>query len=66
MSNMSYCRFQNTLNDLRDCSDNWEVSSLAEAKARLKLYEICKWIVEEASPGDLSLEIEELQAEERA
>ena len=24
MSNMSYCRFQNTLHDLRDCSDALE------------------------------------------
>lgn len=24
MSNMSYCRFQNTLNDLRDCQDALE------------------------------------------
>ena len=22
MSNMSYCRFENTLDDLRDCEDN--------------------------------------------
>lgn len=23
MSNMSYCRFQNTLNDLRDCAEDF-------------------------------------------
>lgn len=23
MSNMSYCRFQNTAKDLRDCIENW-------------------------------------------
>jgi len=24
MGNMSYCRFQNTLMDLRDCIENWD------------------------------------------
>lgn len=28
--NMSYCRFQNTLNDLRDCYRNWDADEAAE------------------------------------
>lgn len=40
MSNMSYCRFENTLADLEDCYDNIEDTidmSVEEAKARIKL-----------------------------
>lgn len=41
MSNMSYCRFENTLRDLRDCAENLhdEVSA-EEARARRKLIEV--------------------------
>lgn len=40
---MSYCRFRNTLNDLRDCMDNLEETDLSpeEKKAREKLIELC-------------------------
>ena len=46
MSNMSYCRFQNTLPDLRDCRDalDDEVGPEEEA-ARKKLIKICREIV---------------------
>ena len=50
MSNMSYCRFQNTLNDLTDCYYNLDDTndlSLEEGMARYRLIEMCKDIVEE-------------------
>ena len=48
MSNMSYCRFQNTLADLKDCFNNIDDTNLSdeEIKARNKLIEICKRISE--------------------
>lgn len=56
MSNMSYCRFRNTVQDLRDCLYNFtSVESQDEAKARLKLFDICKQIV--SSYGDDANEI---------
>lgn len=30
MSNMSYCRFRNTLNDLRDCAQNFDEDELSD------------------------------------
>ena len=44
MSNMSYCRFQNTLNDLRDCYEHIEDEDLSEdeKEARNKIKELCK------------------------
>lgn len=51
MANMSYCRFQNTLSDLRDCEDNLlETESLSkdEQRARQQLIETCRRIVEAA------------------
>ena len=47
---MSYCRFQNTLNDLTDCYYNLDDTndlSLEEGMARYRLIEMCKDIVEE-------------------
>ena len=48
MANMSYCRFQNTYNDLIDCSVNLfdEDISDSEKMARKNLIELCKEIVE--------------------
>ena len=48
MANMSYCRFQNTYNDLIDCSVNLfdEDMSDSEKMARKNLIELCKEIVE--------------------
>lgn len=48
MSNMSYCRFQNTLTDLRDCLDNIENNDLSEAehRARMKIIKLCFKIVD--------------------
>jgi hypothetical protein len=44
--NMSYCRFSNTLTDLRDCYDNMdEPCSEAEQAARYRLLILCRDIV---------------------
>lgn len=51
MANMSYCRFQNTVSDLRDCYDHWDdAESFAELKAQRRLYALAKEIVEDCSP----------------
>lgn len=47
--NMSYCRFQNTVQDLRDCFDNWEEIpddelSDDEVRARKRLLKLCQEI----------------------
>jgi len=51
MGNMSYCRFQNTLGDLRDCEDALdhpdEPLSPDEARARQALIELCARIAED-------------------
>lgn len=43
MSNLSYCRFENTLADLEDCKDNIDEkpSSQSEKTARLRLIQTC-------------------------
>lgn len=48
MANMSYCRFRNTLNDLRDCYYNMEgVSDHEEQRARQQLIDLCRDIIDE-------------------
>ena len=46
MANMSYCRFENTLHDLRDCLEHMEDDDLSddEVRARAKLCDTCKTI----------------------
>ena len=59
MSNMSYCRFRNTLIDLQDCYyhlfddevDNEELS-LDEKKAREKLIALCHNIAWDTNFGE--------------
>lgn len=49
--NMSYCRFHNTLQDLKDCYYNIEDvdnMSFEEKRARKKLIEICMDIADNA------------------
>jgi hypothetical protein len=53
MSNMSYCRFQNTLNDLRDCAhalddffNGEEVLSLEELDAARRMLDLIKEMAE--------------------
>lgn len=36
MSNMSYCRFENTLGDLRDCRDAMDETDLSESETRCR------------------------------
>lgn len=46
MPNMSYCRFSNTLSDLRDCWQHMDEEGLSEEeqKARRKLIRLCDTI----------------------
>lgn len=46
MPNMSYCRFRNTLLDLRDCVDNIHDENISneENEARAKLVSLCEYI----------------------
>jgi hypothetical protein len=43
MSNMAYCRFQNTVLDLQDCFDSMNESDLSEEETRAKerLIKLC-------------------------
>ena len=57
MANMSYCRFRNTLQDLRDCYYNMSDSLTgAEFHAREGLIELCKSIGEEFHDVDFTEE----------
>ena len=49
MSNMGYCKFENTLRDLKDCEDTIgdKSESESEEKARKRLIELCKQIADE-------------------
>ncbi len=49
MANMSYCRFQNTLNDLRDCQDAMGDNDFSEEEvtARRRLLVVCAEIVDD-------------------
>jgi hypothetical protein len=45
MGNMSYCKFQNTLEDLRACYDEMDdAESATEQRCRKKLVNLCKQI----------------------
>lgn len=56
MANMSYCRFRNTLQDLRDCYYNMKDEvSLEEFRSRKQVIELCKDIVDEYGDEDFSL-----------
>lgn len=49
MPNMSYCRFSNTLEDLRDCRDalyNGDICWKREMKAAKALVAVCRVIAE--------------------
>jgi len=49
MGNMGYCRFENTLPDLRDCYENMDDDDLSEeeSRARRKIIKLCQEIVED-------------------
>lgn len=58
MPNMSYCRFQNTLRDLRDCYEHIDDDNLGpeETKARKKLIILCSDISQDYDYVDLKLD----------
>lgn len=43
MSNMGYCRFRNTVQDLEDCADHMDDQDLSEeeVQARKRLINLC-------------------------
>lgn len=48
MANMSYCRWENTLNDLRDCAEHVnDPLGGSEARARTSLLELAADMLEE-------------------
>jgi hypothetical protein len=65
MSNMSYCRFENTLSDLEDCQDNFKnTQSIDEAQAAIDLYRLCAAIVNDNDLSDLEAHLAKLQGED--
>jgi len=47
MSNMSYCRMENTYRDLQECVENWEeTKSESELKYRNKIIKLAGEITE--------------------
>jgi hypothetical protein len=50
MSNMSYCRFQNTVSDLDDCYENMDEAdeiSDEEKRSRIRLINLCCQIAQD-------------------
>ena len=54
MANMSYCRFENTLRDMKDCyphleedGDSEDTLSETESRARQEMIELCCEIAQE-------------------
>ena len=49
MANMSYCRFENTLKDLRDCCNNMDSDDLSQSEfyARKQMIELCMSLASE-------------------
>ena len=61
MGNMSYCRFENTYQDLMDCIENWgeECSSERDERYRVRLLQLMKDMVQSGEVDDILEEIEE-------
>jgi uncharacterized protein YeeX (DUF496 family) len=71
MANMSYCRFENTLNDLRDCEEALnniydEVTEMSsyEKNALVELVELCKYISDNWDVEEVQDIINESEEEE--
>ena len=72
--NMSYCRFENTVNDMLDCVNNMDISESAstyEKRARKQFVEICAQVAEQYREEledeiDLSKEAWELLCDDMA
>jgi hypothetical protein len=67
MSNMSYCRWQNTLSDLEDCVESWDegVANRDEARARKRLVALAEELLSMARRDSDMVEGLELNAEGR-
>ena len=54
MANMDYCKFTNTLQDLRQCYEAIDDCDLSEEeeKARTKLIKLCMKIADDNAPDD--------------
>ena len=62
MSNMSYCRFQNTLSDLRDCSNHIDDKvSEDESEARATLIRLAHSIIVPFLDEDVDLDEEAIK-----
>jgi hypothetical protein len=62
MANMSYCRFQNTANDLRDCIEHiGDFIDKDEHNARKRIVEMCKAIVAAEEYGDIPEKPEDME-----
>lgn len=74
MSNMSYCRFQNTLSDLRECESVLDEAynfsdidlSTEESHALKRLITVCQSIVDHAERLENAEHFEEEEDEEDA
>lgn len=66
--NMSYCRFQNTLMDLRDCQEHMDDGDLSEEErdARRELIDVCWRIAQDYAnePTDEELDENERRTQE--
>ncbi|EDT84534.1 hypothetical protein EXN65_05630 [Clostridium botulinum] len=67
MSNMSYCRFQNTVEDLEEClnalTDREELSIRENNAAKRMLKNIAEWIRAECIvDGDGEIDYEEIES----
>jgi hypothetical protein len=53
MSNMSYCKFENTYHDLQDCAHSLhDKANEHDQRYRVKLIQLCRDIVEEVNGLD--------------
>ena len=60
---MSYCRFENTYNDLMDCIENWseEAGNDRDERYRVRLLQLVKEMGESGEVEDILNDIEENQ-----
>lgn len=60
MSNMSYCRFQNTVQDFQDCLDNIYEDDLSkdERRARIRLIKLAYEMVQDFLDNEGQLDME--------
>lgn len=73
MANMSYCRFENTLTDLRDCQEALEdfinndenvISSDEERRKAKELIDVCRQIADAFDESDIDRQSERFDEEE--